>query len=370
MKRIKRKNNSNKVFSRGSQIPGYIVSETVDFWMTGGLSVLTMLGLLLLAFTTGEPSRNALGAIGGMIVFQALINWPHFIGAYGLLYRSTSQIKKYQTATIWVPVVLVLILFGATSVGDLKNGVVFKVNYDIAYLIWIIAAFYLAWHYAGQAWGLIASFSFLSETEYRGRERQLIRWGVKTLIIWHVIWGAEDLPVSWLMGLHGALSVAQNLVNVVCIVNFLIGSFIWWSIYQRQHRLDRRILAVWLSIYLWYLVLYFSPDAYPFIQLSHALQYLIFPLRVEMNKRHFQNKTNLSSKQNLWIIGYGVILVSVGLIIFWVPNYFSDPAQIITFSAFIASLVAIHHYFVDSCIWKISNPDVRNKLFAHLNRKK
>ena len=32
----------------------------------------------------------------------------------------------------------------------------------------------------------------------------------------------------------------------------------------------------------------------------------------------------------------------------------------------LAVIVNIHHYFVDGAIWKISNPKVRQDLFAHL----
>jgi hypothetical protein len=30
--------------------------------------------------------------------------------------------------------------------------------------------------------------------------------------------------------------------------------------------------------------------------------------------------------------------------------------------------INIHHYFTDGVIWKISNPEVRKELFAHVRR--
>jgi hypothetical protein len=67
---------------------GYILSPRIDFWMTGGVSVVVMLLLLLyIAFhgATGPSDPTKLSA--NIVVFQALINWPHFMGAYRLLYR-------------------------------------------------------------------------------------------------------------------------------------------------------------------------------------------------------------------------------------------------------------------------------------------
>jgi hypothetical protein len=33
-------------------------------------------------------------------------------------------------------------------------------------------------------------------------------------------------------------------------------------------------------------------------------------------------------------------------------------------------IINIHHYFTDGVIWKISNPEVRKELFAHVAREK
>ncbi|MGY8736469.1 MAG: hypothetical protein ACKVIW_03000, partial [bacterium] len=44
--------------------------------------------------------------------------------------------------------------------------------------------------------------------------------------------------------------------------------------------------------------------------------------------------------------------------------YSNDTARVL-FQGFI-SCVAIHHYFIDGAIWKLSNPKVRGELFSHL----
>jgi hypothetical protein len=37
-------------------------------------------------------------------------------------------------------------------------------------------------------------------------------------------------------------------------------------------------------------------------------------------------------------------------------------------SILVLTFINIHHYFTDGVIWKISNPDVRKELFAHVRR--
>ena len=357
--KAKKKNETNGSVS-------FIVSESLDFWMAGGISMLVMLALMIffvLGFINGQ---TVLAAMSGMFLLQVLINWPHFLGAYSLLYRSSNQIKKYSIATIWIPILLILVLFISLYKGWQAGNVFLEVDQDIAYIVWLISAFYLAWHYTGQSWGLIATFSHLSGMKFKNNERSLIRLGVRSLIIWHVIWGAQDLPSNWFFGLKDYLPILQFLINIVCIVYFVIGLYLWKKIYQREGFLDRRVIVVWLSIYTWYFVLFWIPKAYPLVQLSHALQYLMFPLRVELNKRFRDIKKTNIGKQYAWIILYALTLIILGIVLFWSPEIVSNHAQPYTFAAMIASLVAIHHYFVDSCIWKISNPEVRKELFAHI----
>ncbi|HKQ31180.1 MAG TPA: hypothetical protein VJS66_07845 [Burkholderiales bacterium] len=348
---------------------GYIVSPCIDFWMTGGASIVAMCVLLAYIALHGvsESSSKAV-LLGNMIVFQAIINWPHFMGAYSLLYRPSENIKKYPFASIYVPMVLVAIVVLSVLTGDHVSWSRVLVNQDIAYLFWLAAAFYLAWHYTGQAWGMIATFSRLSNTEIMPIERFAIRIGLRLLLMWHVVWGAQDLPAHWLIGLHPYLPSLLTLMSVLCGVAFAAGIVVWLRVAKRMGAVpDARILASWVAIYLWYLVLNFMPEAYPIVQLSHALQYLPFPLRVELNRATSLASTAERVKSMTWSAKYYVALIVAGLVVFYLPEAASDRSQQYTFAVMIASAVSIHHYFVDGCIWRISNADIRRNLFAHLS---
>lgn len=348
---------------------GYIISPRIDFWMTGGISIVAMCALLVyIAFHGAPGSSNKAELFTNIVVFQALINWPHFMGAYSLLYRPTENIKKYALAAIYVPLALLLIVVASIVTGDNATWSNISVNQDVAYLFWLAAAFYLAWHYTGQAWGMIATFSRLSNLQLTSSERSVIRLGLRSLLVWHVVWGAQDLPARWLGGLHAYIPNLLVLMNVVCAIAFVAGVAVWLTVYGRTGaRPDARVLASWLAIYLWYLVLYLMPQAYPVVQLSHALQYLAFPLRVELNRAMPAASTPAKIKSMIWSARYYVILIVTGLIVFYLPEHISNSSQQYTLALMIASAVSIHHYFVDGCIWKISNVDVRRSLLAHLS---
>ena len=343
---------------------GYILSPRIDFWMTGGVSIVVMSLLLAYIVTQGvSPSSNNAALLGNAIIFQAIINWPHFMGAYSLLYRPAENIRKYPLAAIYVPLVLVLVVIASVVTESNTSWSRIAVNQDVAYFFWLVAAFYLAWHYTGQAWGMIATFARLSNLQFAPGERFVIRAGLRSLLVWHVVWGAQDLPAHWLGGLHAQVPALLQLMNVVCGAAFVAGIVVWSGIWKRMSAVpDARILASWVSIYLWYLVLYFMPEAYPLVQLSHALQYLGFPLRVELNRAATPGQT----RTMVWSAGYYGLLIVAGLIVFYLPQSVSSLSQQYTFAFMIASAVSIHHYFVDGTIWKVGNPDVRSKLFAHL----
>ncbi|MDP8567680.1 hypothetical protein [Methylophilus aquaticus] len=360
--------NKNKIVS---QMTGYIASPALDFWLTGGISVVVM-GLLLVVYASSEPSAaNITAVISQAIVLQAVINWPHFMGAYALLYRPLQNVKTYPFSTLFVPVALLVYLVIALITGPV-SGAGWGVNQDLAYVLWLVAAFYLAWHYTGQAWGMMATFSRLSGLILSTGQRLLLRSGLRLLLIWHVVWGAQDLPVAWLGAMRSYLPLLLQCLTIVCVLSFLIGLVIWCKIRsQLGHWPDRRVLIAWLAIYLWYWVLLLMPAAYVLVQLSHALQYLAFPLRMQVNQAAIAaNVPHLPAKQRSSLlgatIGYYCTLVFAGMLIFYLPVILFPSQQPYGLAVVLASIVSIHHYFVDGCIWKISHPDVRRNLFWHL----
>ena len=104
------------------------------------------------------------------------------------------------------------------------------------------------------------------------------------------------------------------------------------------------------------------PAAFFLLQAFHALQYLSFPARVELNEY-----TNPNYR---WIHlpVYYVVLVVVGYVAFeWsslLGGLEGSRAQLATATMMVINL---HHYFIDATIWKIRNPHVREALFKHLD---
>jgi len=136
-----------------------------------------------------------------------------------------------------------------------------------------------------------------------------------------------------------------------------------------------KALVAWSAIFVWYAMMARDPKAIFWIQIAHAIQYLSFPVRVEINR----TATSLAKSTGklgvhmaiyaaaLLVVSYVVAQVVPGTAMSAVANVFGEqPGKVAP--VLILMFINIHHYFTDGVIWKISNPEVRQELFAHVKR--
>lgn len=346
--------------------PRAIFSPRLDLFLTSGLSIIVMLSLIGFALIVGASGTvDAASYLPKLLLLQVLLNWPHFLVSYRLLYQRRENLSDYPMASVGIPLLLLLICFGATLPLLGGNGML-EANLQIAYALWVFASLYLAWHYTGQAWGVMMVYAHLTGRSFSNGERLVLRSGLRVLILWHVIWGLQTLPplpyVAWVQGAEAAL-----LINALAVLAFVSGGVVLMRNAWRTPGMDLRIAGAWLAIYLWYLVLWLMPEAFMFIQMSHALQYLVFTARVELNREMAEGKNTKGAHpwRRTGLI-YGLSILG-GLVIFYLPEtYVISPTGAPTLPALIAIAINIHHYYTDSAIWKMRNAGVRQRLFAHL----
>ena len=102
------------------------------------------------------------------------------MASYRLVYRSRETILRHKWASIYVPSILLVYIVVALWQAQESP--------DLVTILVTVSAAYLAWHYTGQVWGMMASYAFLSGTGFAPRERFLIRTSLRILLAWHVIW--------------------------------------------------------------------------------------------------------------------------------------------------------------------------------------
>ncbi len=339
------------------QPPG-IFHPAIDLLCVGGLSLLVLVPLLASGRT--ELAFITLGAIFWPIT---LLNYAHFMASYRIVYRSRAMILKHKWASIGVPLVLLAVLTIGVAEATLQGESLALV------VMTVVGSGYLAWHYTGQVWGMMASHAHLAGATFSATERLLVRTGLRILLAWHVVWFlrvtlADPGPIE---PLYQALSWAGLLA-------FALGTTGLGMLRHRTGMLPpSRVLVPWLAIFAWYIAMgRWGIPALFLVQAFHALQYIEFPIRVELNRA----TTRSASRVALHMLAYGggLILVSLGIVMLipgpamgMMENMFQVPPEAIVVLLLI-QFINIHHYFTDGVIWKISNPEVRRELFAHVPR--
>ena len=334
----------------------------------GGASIIVLVPLLLIR------QKGLLGAdvvaypwLAPVMSWLALlVNTPHFMASYRMVYRSRETILKHKWASMYVPGFLGL--YTAYAIWMAQDNPVW-----IA-LMAVIAGVYLAWHYTGQAWGMMATYAHLAGAPFDRTEMRRIRGGLRILLAWHVVW-----YFYWGSVTPGLRALFATIFSILTQATFFaIGLGVWGLVryWRRTGRIPPiRTLIPWAAIFIWYAAMATDPAALFWVQMAHALQYLIFPLRVEMNRT--ARRPGISPRQiHTRIILFGGVLVGLSFLFL----EFVPPLTGVAVAGFLGSqagaaammtpnfFLNIHHYFTDGAVWKLRNPEVRADLFGHLSR--
>lgn len=333
-----------------------IISPVIDFLSVGGLSLLLMIPLML----SGRTDLVIIGA-GAQAWMATLINMPHFMASYRLVYGSQAMMREHKWAAFYIPLILLAYIVVAISIPSLSQvmGIIFIT----------ISSVYLAWHYTGQVWGMMASFAYLDGHSFDPTERKLIRASLRILLVWHLAWFLYTQlrdPSNVIAIYYGA--------SALTVVGFVLGAVGLVRMKRRTGRMPPRLAIVaWLAIFTWYALMARDAKALFWVQIAHAIQYLAFPVRMEINQAVASPKAT-PQRVALRLVLYGVGLLVVSLVVSRVVPmsmmgaigriFGEEPAR--AAPILILSFINIHHYFTDGVLWKISNPAVRKQLFAHV----
>jgi hypothetical protein len=333
-----------------------ILNPVIDFLCVGGLSLIVFVPLLL----SGRTDLVLIGA-GAQAWLAATINMPHFMASYRIIYRSREMILRHKWASIYVPAILVV--YSAIALWQAQSSPALVI------VLVSVSSGYLAWHYTGQVWGMMASYAYLGGARFENSERLLIRTGLRILLAWQVTWFLYTQLRD-----PSIVRPVYVLISAGTVVAFVLGVV---GILKMRRRTGKfppaRALVAWLAIFSWYAVMARDPKALFWIQIAHALQYLAFPIRVEMN-RSTHEPAGSTRRVASHMVLYGAGLLAISLIVARVVpasamsvvgNIFGEePGR--AAPILILMIINIHHYFTDGVIWKISNPEVRRELFAHV----
>ncbi|MCR9096264.1 MAG: hypothetical protein NXI30_18715 [bacterium] len=401
-----------------------ILTPTADVVLTGGLSIVVLLPLVFASSFVVDD------VLEWVVIGTVLVNVPHIMGSYRLLYTSRALVARHRFAAVWFPGLLAIACVVATVAAATNRSFV-PLN-----VVHLAAVGYLAVHYVGQTWGMMASFAQLEGVPFSPDERRDLRWSLRYILAWHLCWVARHfVPV---LNESALVEWIYEAMTAGLAISMAAGA---WLLVRHARRHGRRpparIVVPWLANHVWYLLMAVVPAAAPAVQVAHALQYLPFVIRVEKNRADAQPPTEVVRKAvgqaaaflaagglclfllphwinptplPLWVglqpaaiaacaVPLALVLfviarrgektfslvhlLSVGIALLvagGIADWFLAPAvalgavellganeSLLRLGTTVSAFLSLHHYITDGVLWKLRDPAVRRELFAHVS---
>jgi hypothetical protein len=337
-------------------------NRSLDPWLIGGLSLLFF--TFFHFFVSPQSSSVEVGLL--MYYLSFLVNWPHFMASYQILYQDHFQDILKKPAFLWagliVPGILLLIIS------------YFLWSSNIYGLSWIVQFLFISvgWHYVKQIFGMMVVPSALNQCYFSSKERKIILTHLYSLWALSFAMGQYQERETHFQGIPYFLLGLPDWVILFLKIFVGISALSVLGLFLRKYILEGRTLhwsgwIAFLSLYAWYLPFSYHPHFFYMIPFFHSLQYLLFVGAVKTKQYSEGLNFQKSEGRKLWIQRLGLFFGSsflLGCLTFlWLPsgldwyvkNYHPDFSRLMGGQIFIAVFhlfINIHHYFIDNVIWK------------------
>ena len=362
----------------------HLFNGWIDFLCLGGGSLIVLAAIAAL-YPKDDVARAILAATA--LFLAHFVNHPHFAHSYQLFYKGfarkafspTSALRhRYRFAGIMVPAVLAAFFASAVVQG---NAALLGLAANVMF-------FTVAWHYAKQGYGILMLDAVLKGVPFGAREKRHLLWS--THLAWPTVWLMTNKELAgrdyWGLTYYtfdcpDALLYAMCALTAISAVAVLRDLLLGWRAGRALP--VNGLVAYVTSIYIWMMVVRLDPVALLVVPLFHSLQYLCVVWRYRINAE--ADATSRREAQGggqdgpAWLrtAAAGVVrFVLIGGLLggagFWVAPLFLDAVAGYDRAVFGATMflfigwtfINIHHYFIDSVIWRRENAETQRFMFA------
>ncbi len=390
--------------SHSQPVPRYIFGPHIDFWVLGGASIFLWVLLLLGdAFRDASPSiKERFAQVFVVFSFMSVfVNYPHFMISYRFGYgRGARFIFKNWIALLLVPLGMIsfyALAYKCFAYDVSSNHVLLWLDHHLASLgidlairergalgseiltasIWFMY-FTVGWHYSKQIFGALMVYGKLKGYVFLNFERQAIKWNLFLVANYQFLFmnkllmevGSSTDPRFPGVVLTGftlppwVYFWATTLLVISTIGVLLIFGDLF---FRRKNKPDLTFLACWASFLIWWIPVKSLPEFYLMaVPFFHSLQYLLFAAKIEdgeLKKRSTAQAPRMIAVVVLTVLAgiAGFELVPVALDTYFVTSI-NQSAWF--FMAAAAIFFNIHHFFIDSVVWKFNQEEVKRAFFV------
>ncbi|WP_211276687.1 hypothetical protein [Erythrobacter tepidarius] len=364
--------------------PRHLFGPVIDFLCLGGSSLL----LLPLIFLLPEAELKAPLATA-MMLLTNLVNHPHFAHSYQIFYRGYARKAftpalgramqvRYLVAGLVVPLLLAAFLVHGALAADTR----------LLGYAGNLMALAVGWHYAKQGYGMLMVDAALKRRFLDERTKKILL--ANCYAVWLAAWVGINLAVQQenLWGLaYYSFALPQPLFFLTSAAACLTTALSVWTLAMHWRGKGTLpvtgVVAYGVSLYLWLAFLRVNPLWVLVVPALHSLQYLTVVWRYQLNYEKARLANVAYRKGNLLRalfgpspVGQMIAFVATGALLgflaFWAIPLVAESIvpydrQAITGFLFLFTFwifINIHHYFLDSVMWRRENPDTRLYLFG------
>ncbi len=357
------------------QSKNFLLGKNLDVLLVGGL------GLFFFAGFHFFVQENAdLGKIAKiMYALSMIVNWPHFMFSYQLLYWDKRKLLFKKFSYVWAGFVIPIALFSMLGLGLFSSN---------SFLIpFLIQSMFLAvgWHYVKQVFGTIVVSSAIDDFYLTKKERWALAASLYSIWALSFFSGQIESTQAQFEGIKYSL---MGLPSSVLIYNYtlvyLTTAVAVFFLIKRYIKEGRTIsttgIVSYLGLFVWFVPFVSHPHFIYMIPFFHSIQYLLFVSTLKFNQ--WKSKSGLKAEaENRRKVIYntliytGLAVVSGVVFFLFIPEFLdvqgqSSSPEIMAkwgptlFVGLFSIFINLHHYFIDNVIWRSDNEDIRKFLFT------
>lgn len=358
----------------------HLFGRWIDTMLLGGASVLAFFILQSLPLT--EPLIATLATV--MLALAHAVNHPHFAHSYQIFYATWRRnhetgIDPALRRRWWIVGVIAPILLAAVSVAVFWGALHGKGGWLSTYLS--LMGLLVGWHYVKQGFGMAMLDAVLKRRFFSNQERKSLL--INAYACWLCAWALiSDLHSrsTWFGHTRLTIDIPDFCVAIACAAAAATTVHAGLNVFraiQRWRELGAAwpeipiagVLAYTVTLYLWTVFSWVNPAYALVIPFFHSLQYLTVVWRYKCNELGV-NGPLWTSRAAVQFLAVGIALGAAG---FWlIPGAieFIRTGHVPIHTPYAAPALAcawifinVHHYFIDSVLWRQGNPDVSRHLF-------
>jgi len=353
-------------------VPGAaLLSPILDVSLAGGFSIAAFV-VFYVCFTWQRWAAPS-WIFRSLVVLGFAVNYPHFLVSYQLLYldyrrRLFSNLRFIQVSLL-TPIAILFLL-----------GIVFfahqaRLMQALVFLMYGL----VGWHYVKQTYGAMIIGGLSHRYFFTPREKFALRLNLYT--VWIASWlppqlkgsipldffGLPRLSLQWPSAL-GPLFHGLVLLSGIGLATLLFKKF-----RATRKQIPLTVVVAYIAALLWLLPAFESAIFFAFVPFFHALQYFLFVLTFKKNQA-LDSPARPVSNLEVWfrMSRYLAMAVALGAIGFhFLPQFLDRHFLWVAKSVNLTSLegalwilLNLHHYAIDSLLWKGSHAEVQKYLIA------